>query len=208
MRGRGVASIAMVAAVTVGLSACSSSDEGTARAGVENETTAASTSAGDASSAPPDSSASEQEITPPGTTLKVGETATVPYRYGESEGTIAITVTDIVKGEKGDLADFGDGAEGLVPFFVKYTVENVGGTDLAYSSLNLQAVASDGDYTGVFVTGDVEGKCVTASADADFSTAGAFYESCSVQAAHPGREVAGAAFDRDDYSDDPVVWMK
>ncbi|WP_050983452.1 hypothetical protein [Saccharomonospora azurea] len=67
-------------------------------------------------------------------------------------------------------------------------------------------MASDGDYTGVFVTGDVEGKCVTASADADFSTAGASDESCSVQAAHPGR--AGAAFDRDDYSDDPVVWMK
>ncbi|WP_037294910.1 hypothetical protein [Saccharomonospora azurea] len=167
-----------------GLSACSGSDEGSARAGVENETTAASTSAVGASSAPTDSSAAEQEFTPPGTTLRVGETATVPYRYGESEGTIATTVTDIVK----------------------YTVENVGGTDLAYSSLNLQAVASDGDYTGVFVTGDVEGKCVTASADADFSTAGASDESCSVQAAHPGR--AGAAFDRDDYSDDPVVWMK
>ncbi|WP_277669521.1 hypothetical protein [Saccharomonospora viridis] len=216
MRKRGVAFAAALATVAVGLSACGDSEEGKPVAGAASESTTApaptsSTSAGAAeTSATPggDTGAASQEITPPGTELKIGETATVPHTFGGSEGTIAITVTGIEKGEEADLADFGEDAKGLVPYFIRFKVENVDGSDLSFSLVTLSAVASDGRHTGVLVTGDVEGKCENTSAGDDFKTVGASYESCSLQASRPGLEVTGAAYDRDEYADDPVVWTE
>ena len=217
MRKRGVAFAAVLATVSVGLSACGSSEEGTPVAGTSESTTAPASTSAPADAADMDDTSGEgggergaasQEITPPGTELKIGETATVPYTFGGSEGTIAITVTGSEKGEEADLADFGEDAEGLVPYFIRFKVENVDGSDLSFSLVTLSAVASDGRHTGELVTGDVEGKCENTSADDDFTTAGASYESCSLQASRPGLEVTGAAFDRDEYADDPVVWTK
>lgn len=121
MRKRGVAFAAVLATVSVGLSACGSSEEGTPVGGTSESTTAPAPTSAPADAADMDDTSGEgggergaasQEITPPGTELKIGETATVPYTFGGSEGTIAITVTGIEKGEEADLADFGEDAEG------------------------------------------------------------------------------------------------
>ncbi|EIE99084.1 hypothetical protein [Saccharomonospora glauca] len=208
MRKRGVVPAAVLGLVAVGLLPACGAEEDTSDAGAANDS-ATTSQAPTGSAETPATSAKDakQEITPPGTELKLGETATIPYTYGSSKGTIGITVTEIEKGSEADLADF-ENAEGLVPYFVKFTVENVGGTDLSFSTVDLQPVAANGELTGVFVTGDIEGKCVTASAEADFKTAGASYESCSVVGSWPGVDVVGAAYNRDDYAEKPIVWKK
>ncbi len=124
-------------------------------------------------------------------------------------GTIAITVTDIEKGSSSDLAQFGDRAKGLVPYYIKFTVENVEGTDLSYSSVRLRANTADGRGTGVIISGDVEGKCESETAGRDFTTAGATFETCALQASQEGVDVVSAEFNEgDDYQDDPISWTK
>ncbi|EHY89432.1 hypothetical protein SacazDRAFT_02536 [Saccharomonospora azurea NA-128] len=218
VQNRRIALAATVATLALGLTACGSKESGSAEAsGNDTQTTAASSSA-----APPEapaSSAAEEtaankatpgEITPPGTELKVGETATVPFTYGtDMSGTIAITVTDIEKGSSSDLAQFGDRAKGLVPYYIKFTVENVEGTDLSYSSVRLRANTADGRGTGVIISGDVEGKCESETAGRDFTTAGATFETCALQASQEGVDVVSAEFNEgDDYQDDPISWTK
>jgi hypothetical protein len=167
--------------------------------------------AAESSSAAPSTSAaapaSGGDITKPGTVLKVGDRAVVPFEYGsDKKGTIAITVTAIEKGETADLAKFGDKAKDIVPYYIRATVENVGGTDLSYSSLQLHSVAADGGSNGVIISGDVD-KCESESADENFKTPGAKFDTCVLQAARVGDAVGGATYDKGDaYEDSPVVW--
>ncbi|EHR63734.1 hypothetical protein [Saccharomonospora cyanea] len=219
MRKRRITLAAAVAALGLGLTACGDTETGAAQPA---DTTKAGTSSASASptsseapapestEAKPSGSSASGDVTAPGTELKVGETATVPFTYGtDMSGTIAITVTAIEQGAPADLAAFGDRAKGLVPYFIKYQVENVEGTDLSYSSVRLRATTADGRGTGVIISGDVEGKCESETADRDFTTAGASYETCALQASREGIEVVGAEFsDGDDYLDDPVVWSE
>jgi hypothetical protein len=167
----------------------------------------AETSASAPSSSPAAAPGGNADVTKPGAELKVGERAVVPFKFGtEKEGTIAITVTAIEKGENADLAKYGDKAKDLVPYFIRATIENVGGTDLAYSSVSLRAIGGDGRSTGVIISGDVD-KCESESADKNFTTPGAKYETCVLQASRASGTVGGATFDKGDaYSDAPVIW--
>ncbi|UJW32074.1 hypothetical protein L3Q67_44245 [Saccharothrix sp. AJ9571] len=162
-----------------------------------------------APSAAPAGSTGSAEVTAPGTELKVGERAVVPFKYGtDKTGTIAVTVTSIDLGSNADLASFGDKAKGMTPVYIRMTVENVGGTDLAYSSVRLRAVGPDGRGTGVIITGETP-QCESESAKKDFTTAGAKYETCELQAIREGGEIGGATYtDSDEYKDDPVTWKK
>ncbi|WP_230422771.1 hypothetical protein [Prauserella cavernicola] len=200
-----------MASLALGLSACGGDEDTAGEQTTEQPApSSAESSAAESSEATEQADTASGDITAPGTELKIGETATVPFEYGtDKSGTIAVTVTAIEQGEEADLAQFGERAKGLVPYFVKYTVENVDGSDLAYSNLSLRAVTAEGRSTGVVITGGVEGKCESETADQDFTTAGASYETCRLQAGQAGVEVAGAEFSEgDDYSDDPIVWTK
>lgn len=201
---------------TVGLllSACGGEEDGSAQAA---ETTTAATTTEE--EAPVTSESSEEtttsgddaaaggEVTAPGTELKVGDRAVLPFRYtADKEGTIAVTVTAIEQGTEADMAAFGERAKGMTPYFIKMTVENVGGTDLSYASLKLRGQLEGGSGTGVVLIGDIPGKCDNETASKDFTTAGASYETCSLTASN-GTPVTGATFSEgDDYSDSPVVW--
>jgi hypothetical protein len=91
-------------------------------------------------------------------------------------------------------------------YFIRATIENVDGTDLAYSTVSLRAIGGDGRSTGVIISGDVD-KCESESADKNFTTPGAKYETCVLQASRANGTVGGATFDKGDaYQDDPVVW--
>ncbi|UMP05234.1 hypothetical protein [Amycolatopsis sp. EV170708-02-1] len=152
---------------------------------------------------------SNADATAPGTSLKVGERAVVPFKYGnDKSGTIAITVKAIELGPKEDLASYGEKAKGMTPVYIRMTVENVGGTDLTYSTVRMRAVGPDGKSTGVIITGETSA-CQSESAKKDFKTAGATYETCELQAIRDGGELGGAEFnDGDGYKDDPIVWKK
>lgn len=197
-----------LATVALGLSACGGDDEGSAAPDTPARTTPASSESKGESTAPAgDDAPAEGDVTAPGTELKVGDKAVLPYEYtSDKKGTIAVTVTAIEKGSEADMAAFGEKAKGMTPYFIKATVENVGGTDLSYASLKLSGVLEGGTNTGVVLIGDIPGKCDNEGAPKEFTTKGASYETCSLSAT-TGTPVTAASFDEgDEYTDSPVVW--
>ncbi|MFI0354854.1 hypothetical protein [Actinomadura sp. 9N407] len=151
------------------------------------------------------------EATKPGTKLKLGQQAVVPVKSGSVTGTVGITVTKIEPGDKAVFAQrFKDKANGMDPYYIRYTVENKGGSDLSRSaSPLLSAVGPGGGSTGAIVIGSVEG-CERGRPDKAFAKVGATYETCRLQAARTGIAVSGAEYDETDggYDDAPIVWSK
>lgn len=203
--------VPLLVAAALLLSSCASETAGTAVQSTSTPPITAATSAvspsSDTASSAPKPAAGAADVTKPGSELKVGDRAVVPFKYGtDKNGTIAITVTAIEKGANADLAKFGDKAKGLIPYYIRVSVENVDGADLSYSSVSLRAIGADGKSTGVIISGDVE-KCESETAKKDFTTAGAKYETCVLQASREGLEVTGATYDKgDDYLKSPLVW--
>ncbi|WP_211301536.1 hypothetical protein [Murinocardiopsis flavida] len=200
---------AALATIGLGLSACGG-DDSAPPAQDSPETSDSAAPGGE--SAPADTGddsggSAAGDATAPGTELKVGDKAVLPFEYtSDKKGTIAVTVTAVEKGTEADMAPFGEKAKGMTPYFIKMTVENVGGTDLAHASLKLNGVLAGGTGTGVVLMGDIPGKCDNEAAPAEFTTKGATYETCSLSAS-TGSPVTGAEFDEGDaYSDGPVVW--
>lgn len=198
---------AALATIALGLSACGSDDEGSAAPDTQTSTSEPDKKTTPAEKNDGDDAPAEGEVTAPGTELKVGDRAVLPYEYtSEKTGTIAVTVTAIEQGTEADMAAFGEKAKGMTPYFIKLTVENVGGTDLSYASLKLSGALDGGKGTGVVLTGDIPGKCDHEGASAEFTTKGASYETCSLSAT-TGAPVTAASFDEgDEYSDSPVLW--
>ncbi|MBB5850084.1 hypothetical protein ACFQ05_23030 [Amycolatopsis umgeniensis] len=144
----------------------------------------------------------------PGSELKVGERAVVPFSYAEKSGTIAITVKSIDIGPKEDLAKFKDKGEGTLPVYVRMVIENVGGTDLSGADVSLRAVGADGKGTKVIMAGGTPA-CKGESAEENFTTKGATFETCDTQGVKDGNEIGGVTFsDGDGYKDDPIIWKK
>ncbi|WP_030543822.1 hypothetical protein [Streptomyces albus] len=151
----------------------------------------------------------EGDVTAPGTELKVGDKAVLPFEYtSDKKGTIAVTVTAIEKGTESDMAAFGDKAKGMTPYFIKMKVENVGGTDLSYASLKLKGQLEGGGGTGVILIGGLPGKCDSETAPREFTTKGASYESCSLSATKTAPVAAAAFAEGDAYRDSPVTWAR
>ncbi|MFG3407561.1 hypothetical protein [Streptomyces sp. NPDC048142] len=215
MHKRRIAFAAAVVAMGLGLSACNGDDgEPAAKDSPSAPASAPAPEAPEPSSESPaadsgdDSAApAEGDVTAPGTKLKVGDRAVLPFAYtSDKKGTIAVTVTAIDKGTEADMAAFGDKAKGMTPYFIKMKVENVGGTDLSYASLKLDGVLEGGAGTGVVLIGEIPGKCEREAAPREFTTKGASYETCALSATKSA-PVTGAEFDEGDtYRDSPVVW--
>lgn len=202
---------AVLAAVGVAVAACG---EDEAAPGSGNEVAAPTT---ETSAAPEPSAAPEEvdaapvgDVTKPGTELKIGDTATVPFEYSGKEGTIAVTVNKIEKGTSADLKDFGEKAKGMTPYFVRYTVENVGGTDLSRMSLKLHGVSAEGERTGAVTIGDID-KCESENAPGDFMQKGAKFETCALAVSgSSAMKVEAAQFAEGDAYETPdgkpVIW--
>lgn len=211
MHKRRMVFAASMAVMGLALSACGGDEEeaavqdsppASAPPAPSSETPAADDNSGDAGGTP-----AEGDVAEPGTKLKVGDRAVLPFEYtSDKKGTIAVTVTAIEKGAEADMAAFGEKAKGMTPYFIKMKVENVGGTDLSYASLKLDGVLEDGAGTGVILMGDIPGKCDNEVAPSEFKTEGASYETCALSATR-GAPVTGAKFDEGDaYSSSPVIW--
>jgi hypothetical protein len=133
-----------------------------------------------------------------------------PYKSSSQTGTIGITVTAIERGDQAAFRQrFGSRAAGMVPYYIRYTIENIGGTDLSTASAPLlSGVAPDGGSTGTIGIGTMPG-CERGTPGDDFAAASANYQACRRQAARTGGTVAGAEYDEDEggYGDNPIVWM-
>ncbi|GAA1192621.1 hypothetical protein [Prauserella alba] len=219
MRKGRIAAAAAMATMGLALSACGGEEDADAGQQTPEQSSAPPSSAapaeasesadgGDASALPVD-----DEITAPGTKLKVGERAVVPFEYtDDKKGTVAITVTDVKKGSPSDLPKKSDGSsidERITPYYIEFTVENVGGDDLKYSRVDLDGRLAGGDSTGAVLTvmGGVD-QCESEDASSEFNEQGASYESCTIQGSARG-DVAEVHFtESPDYEENPVVWTK
>jgi hypothetical protein len=199
--------LAAGAAATFLLTACGSSEPGQPLPAPPSSSAAAPASAEPSATESSTGAAPAGDVTKPGTELKLGERAVVPFKYGTTKsGTIAITVTAIEKGANADLAKYGDKAKGITPYYLRATIENVDGADLSYSSVSLRALGEDGRSTGVIITGSTD-QCKSGTSGKDFSTPGAKFESCTLQGAREGSAVTAATFDKGDgYDKSPLVW--
>lgn len=205
---RGPLLIAAVATAGLLLSACGSETTGTATPATSDETTTSETTTSSSSKASTEAStppAAGGDATAPGTKLKVGAQAVIPFSVGDKTGTIGVTLTAIEQGAKEDLAKFGDKAKAITPFYLRVKVENLSGTDLSFSSVSLRGLGTDGKGTGVIISGDTD-NCDSKSAPRDFTTAGASYETCVLSGAPDGTQVAAAEYSRGDYTKSPIVW--
>ncbi|MFB8206418.1 MULTISPECIES: hypothetical protein [unclassified Streptomyces] len=209
-KGRIVTAVALTT-LSLGLTACNDDEDPAAMPESPSASAPASpTPSSESPSADPSDDAGSKpsgDVAAPGTKFKVGDRAVVPFKYGTSkEGTVAITVTAIEKGTEADMAPFGDKAKGMTPYYIRMKVENVGGTDLSYSSLRLRGNLAGGAPTGVILIGDLPGKCDSETAPRDFTTKGASYETCSLSATKTD-PIAVASFEEGDaYRDSPVIW--
>lgn len=195
----------------LGLTACNDGEDASS---AQDSPSASAPASSDPGSKSPSAEAGADDAAPaggdvaaPGTKLKTGDRAVLPFKYGtDKKGTIAVTVTAIEKGAEADMAGFGAKAKGMTPYYIRMKVENVGGTDLSYASLKLRGQLEDGGPTGVVLIGDLPGKCDSETASRDFTTKGASYETCSLSATKT-KPITAASFNEGDaYSDSPVLW--
>ncbi|WP_406453336.1 hypothetical protein OG782_21420 [Streptomyces sp. NBC_00876] len=209
-KGRIISAVALTA-LGLGLTACNDGEDLPSAQDSPSVSAPASSDPGSESPSPDPSDDAPApaggDVAAPGTKLKVGDRAVLPFKYGtEKKGTVAVTVTAIEKGVEADMAAFGAKAKGMTPYYIRMKVENVGGTDLAYSSLRLRGQLEGGAPTGVILIGDLPGKCDSESAPSEFTTKGASYETCSLTATKTS-PIAAASFEEGDaYSDSPVIW--
>ncbi|MBW5486068.1 hypothetical protein [Streptomyces bambusae] len=183
--------IAVAAAGILTLTGCQNGEDqgGTGTAG---PSTAPSSTESGAPSAQPTQSSQPTTAAPGGAaggtakagqTLKLGEAAQFPFKYGTStNGTIELTVTAIEQGKPEDLAPLklGDKASGKVPYYIRYTVKNVGDTDLSYATVgHIKGHLGDGtDAQDLMIIGKFE-KCDKSSLPKGF-VKGQTQTSCAV----------------------------
>lgn len=212
------AAIAVTAALAATLTACGGNDD-ESDTGSEDETSeatddeSAETESDDADEtesddADSDSEGSAGDLTEPGSTLSIGDTATVPYDYAGEEGVIEVTVVSIEEGSPEDLADVDGDVEGLTAYYVTYEItgvenaENLGGMSLSLDGLD----ADDNPGTGIIsFTGGVDG-CESESAESDWD--GSTWQDCALIASAEPIEKAIFA-EGDDYSwydDNQITW--
>lgn len=163
---------------------------------------------GDAATAKPTTSTPPttvipDNITEPGTELKVGEPAVVQWQ----DGYVSITMTAV---EPGDTEAFrqayGADAEGLQPYYLRFTLENVGGTDLTIKNPpKVDAILADGSTTGTFLTGSID-ECKTMLTPDSFNTVGAKFDTCELDAAGAEDQIVGAQYSGGDYDEKPILW--
>lgn len=206
--------VATVAAATALVLAACSDDSGTAEGTTDTTTEATTTEATTEESSTSDAPAPvDVEFTKPGTELKMGDKAVVPYEKTGVKGALGITVTAIEKGTTADLAGLDD-VKDQVPFFIRYTVTNESGSAFPNVSAIPVFGVVDGGRAG-FVSGGGIDKCELGHAGDDFEgKQGASYDACRIALGTASIAVIGADYDEDDsdidpasdYSDSPIVW--
>ncbi|MFI8343194.1 hypothetical protein ACIF8W_24485 [Streptomyces sp. NPDC085639] len=133
-----------------------------------------------------------------GQAFKIGEAAEIPYDYGDFKGSrLALTVTAIEQGTPADLEGLGlgDKANGKVPYYIRYTVKNIGTTDMSYASVgHVRGLLGDGtEAQSLAVIGKFE-KCKDESMPKGF-TGGQTQTSCAIALAPSAQvKVAGAEY--------------
>lgn len=211
--------LGVAAAVAVLLSGCNgeestgASDEETS-AQPEASDSPGPTDASEATGSADHESESDGEITPPGTELAVGDTATLPVTFAGDDATLDLTVTGIEEGENSDLdsLDFSEDISDLVPYYITVDMTVVE-ADEGFGSYepggDMGGLIGDVDASWVGIAGDFE-PCQSESFELNVQP-GDSVTTClvagSIESAGP---VDGADFtgSLDEYGDAPVIWRQ
>ncbi|MFG2879053.1 hypothetical protein ACGFYU_29320 [Streptomyces sp. NPDC048337] len=225
MRKSTLVAVGLAVAGTVALTGCKNGNEDPAPAPTSSAPGGASGAPASPSAAPASPSAgggysSEAPAAgaagqaKPGQAFKLGETATVPFDYGSTKGgTIALTVTAVEQGDPADLAslNLGDKVKGMIPYYVRYSVKNVGTVDLSNTTVgHIKGLLPDGsEAQGVSVIGKFE-KCKDDSLPRGF-TNGQTTTGCAIALAPSAQtKVAGAQYWGNPYNNlsngKPLTW--
>lgn len=154
------------------------------------------------------------ELTPPGTTLRLGETATLPAVDNQGgKGVVEIAVTRIEYGDRDDLgpdaASYGPQAVPVYAFYEVTLLEGAG--DLAGWSPAREMLGRqpDGSPSGLLITGGAVGPCAPAEVP-DGAADGATLSGCFTALSLGGVPVTGVTYSADDDAYAPgsgsVVW--
>ncbi|MEV6547571.1 hypothetical protein AB0M57_02535 [Streptomyces sp. NPDC051597] len=178
-----LASVGLVVVGSLALSACNGDDGADQPVGGAKPTPSAPASQAPSTQPPAPSGGGGAGQAKGGQTFKLGEAARFPFTYGTTtKGEIALTVDAIEKGAPADLAPLklGDKVSGKVPYYIRYTVENVGTTDLAYASVGHMKghLGDDTEAQNLMVIGHFD-KCPSESLPKDF-THGKTQKGCAV----------------------------
>ncbi|MDP4511529.1 hypothetical protein [Nonomuraea turcica] len=200
------ASAIAAAGFVLAVSGCGAGEVRTSPPAAETSEPAAAHSSDPASTHTSESAAPRtSKTTAAGTELKVGDRAILPH----TKGTIAITVTDVSPGDRNAfLQQYGERARDIVPYYIRFTIENVAGDDLSFMSSPSLSLLTAGDRsTGAIVTGNLPG-CERRNAPKGFTEAGATFETCRLAGARSDVEIIGAKYDQNNYRNNPVEWRK
>lgn len=141
-----------------------------------------------------------------GQQFKIGEQAQFPFTSGSTKGTITLAVTAIEKGQPDDLAPFklGDKVKGMVPYYIRYQVKNVGTTDLSFTSVgHIKGHLGDGsEAQDLLVIGKFD-KCPNDSLPKGF-TNGQVTTGCAVALAPSASTTVASA----EYWGTPSPWAR
>ncbi|MFF1481028.1 hypothetical protein ACFVYD_26335 [Streptomyces sp. NPDC058301] len=205
--------LGLVVVGSLALSACNGDDGAEKPVGGATPTPSAPSSSAPSTqpSAPTDGGGSAGQAKS-GQTFKIGEAARFPFKYGTTKkGEIALTVDAIEKGDPADLAPLklGDKVSGKVPYYIRYTVKNVGTTNLEYASVShMKGHLGDGtDAQDLMVIGTFA-KCPSESLPQGFTT-GKTQKGCAVALAPSATtKVASAEYWGDPFTmaDKGIYW--
>lgn len=186
----------------------SASEEATEEPTEESETEESETEEAETDEA--DGGETGGDLTPPGTELSIGDTATVTTEEG---AVVNLTVTEIEEGTSAQLDEMQVDADTstLTPFFVKVTAEVVSGDAANFDpAVDITGLIGENQGADQLIKFQAFAPCENDGFDPG-AQPGDTVESCTIQIADKGSTVDGAAYtandtDYDRYDGQPVVW--
>lgn len=156
---------------------------------------------------------SSDAITAPGTSLSLGDAATVK----QDSGIVSVTLNSIDAGDPSDLdgVDFGDNTAdvaGKTPYYLKFTVTGGDGSaSLADSDIDgglIDGVQDDGNQAAWMGITDFK-PCDDPGYPSDFGP-GKSVDLCLPVLPESGKTVVGVSYtpDGDQYQDNPITWKQ
>ncbi|MFD2829025.1 hypothetical protein [Corticicoccus populi] len=183
----------------------------------ETDTDASTDESNDEESEDTSGSGSSGDVTEPGATLTIGDSAVLEHPVNDTEDEYALlgaTVTDIEEANPADLdiLDMEDELAGLVPYYLHITVTGVdeGSSELAGTVLsnpfNGAVDGQQGPAQNLNIIGNFEA-CNVESLDSEWN-ADATQDICVISLVPEGSTVNSVIYSPSDssYDENPVIW--
>lgn len=152
----------------------------------------------------------------PGTQLRFGDPAVLPFAYTDAEGVFTVSGLTVTQGSEADWATLGvdtSDAQGEAPWYLRMTFTQDSGGDFSFTSVqdDLWAYTPDGDVLSTVYPGDDTNPLCPMNYAPEGLTVGGTYDACVVLSVNLGEAVDRVQFEGsndpgDPYYESPVVW--